>query len=308
MSIRASFIRLFRHTGFILALAIVVGLAFGQAASWTEPAVTPVLGLVMTLSIIGISPGIFLDLKKLLLPILLSLVLNYVVLTGTFIGLASVLIQDYEIWTGFVIVAAVPPAVAVIPFTYRLGGNTNFSLVGAVATYLAALVITPLICILFLGVNFFSPWSLLVILAELIIAPLIVSGILRRTGIASKLERYRGSIVNWGFFLVIYTVIGLNRDAFLEDPVTLLRVSGVAFAGTFVLIYLINRISRFLGVKRPDRISLVLLGATKNYGLAAAIALTFFDSRVAMPSAVASTFFIASLIWLTLWVKRWGEE
>ena len=67
--------------------------------------------------------------------------------------------------------------------------------------------------------------------------------------IVSMVEGWRGPVVNWGFFLVIYTIVGLNRDAFLEEPGTLLLVCAIAFASTFVLAEVINRVSRLLGVE-----------------------------------------------------------
>ncbi|MFC2024702.1 bile acid:sodium symporter family protein, partial [Chloroflexota bacterium] len=211
---------LFRNMGFILALAFVIGLTLPQGAVQTGPAVTPLLSIIMTLSIMGVSPRIFLDFKRVSRPVLLALLLNYVVLTFTVIGLATLLIPDYELWAGFVLLAAIPPAVAVIPFSYRLGGNTGFSLVGTVASYLAALAIIPLIAISFLGANLIAPERLLITMAVLIAIPLGVSQLLRRTGVAAKLERYRGTVVNWGFFVVVYTIVGLNRGAFLGQPLT----------------------------------------------------------------------------------------
>ena len=303
-SIKIQFANLFRNTGFILALAIVMGLAFYQGASWTKPAVTPILGLIMTLSLLGVSSKIFWDFRKLLIPISISLVLNYLLLSGSLIGLSSLILTDHELWIGFVLVAAVPAAVGVIPFSHHLGANTELSLVGTAATYLAAFVITPLISITLLGVNIIAPERLLLILVELIIGPFILSRVLQRTRISTTLEKFRGAIVNWSFFLVIYTVIGLNRDAFLTEPVILLRLAIVAFVSTFVITYLIDRLLKFLGVDKPKRISLALLGTRKNYGLAAAIALTFFNSRTAAPSAVASAFAIIHFIWLTFRVKK----
>lgn len=304
MSTRNRFIRLFRNMGFILALAFVTGLTLHQGASETSPAVTPLLALIMTMSIMGTSPKIFLDFRKVLRPVLLSLALNYAVLTFTFIGLSSLIIQDYELWVGFILLAAIPAAVAVIPFTYRLDGNVNLSLTGTVASYLAALFIIPLISISFLESNFIQPERLLITLGELIAAPLVISQILRRTGIATKVERYRGTIVNWSFFVVVYTTVGLNQDAFLGQPLTLLRISIIAFISTFVLTFLIDRLSRFLGVNKPNRISLILLGTRKNYGLAAAIALALFSPRTAIPATIAMAFAIIHFIWLTFWVKK----
>lgn len=306
MAIRTRLGRLFRNNGFILALALVIGLGFGHGASFTRATVTPGLAVIMTLSLMGVSSTIFSDFRKLLVPTLLSVFLNYVVLSGAFVGLASLLLRDYELWIGFVLVAAVPPAVAVIPFTYHLGGNINYSLVGSVAAHLMAFVMAPFICTVFLGTNLLQPQQLLISLAELIAAPFIVSRILRLTRIAPWLEKYRGTIVNWGFFLVIYTIIGLNRGAFLEQPDALLRLSVVAFACTFAIAYVINRISKVLGAAKPNRISLAVLGAWKDYGLAGAIALTFFSSKAAMPAAVTTAFAILNFIWLTFWTKKSG--
>ena len=304
MSASSRFASLFRNAGFILALAFVVGLVLPQGAAETSPAVVPLLAMVMTMSIMGVSPRMFLDFRKVSRPILLSLLMNYVVLTLALIGLSFLIIRDYELRTGFILLAAVPPAVAVIPFTYRLGGNTDFSLVGTVACYLAALFIVPIISVVFWGASVIQPVSLLITLGELIALPLAIAQLLRRTGIASKLERYRGTIVNWGFFVVVYTIVGLNQSAFLEQPERLLPTTAAAFISTFVLAYIIDRVARSSGVDRASRISLILLGTRKNYGMAAAIALALFSSRAAVPAAVAMVFAIVHFIWLTFWVRR----
>jgi BASS family bile acid:Na+ symporter len=302
VSASSRFASLFRNAGFILALAFIVGLVLPHGAAETSPAVVPLLALVMTMSIMGVSPRLFLDFRKVSRPILLSLLMNCVVLTLALIGLSFLIIRDYELRTGFILLAAVPPAVAVIPFTYRLGGNTDFSLVGTVACYLAALFIVPIISAVFWGTSVIQPVSLLITLGELIALPLAIAQLLRRTGIASKLERYRGTIVNWGFFVVVYTIVGLNQSAFLEQPERLLPTAAAAFISTFVLAYIIDRVSRFSGVNRASRISLILSGTRKNYGMAAAIALALFSPRAA--AAVAMVFAIVHFIWLTFWVRR----
>ena len=305
ITIRTRFIRLFRNTSFVLSLGIVIGLAFDQGAPFTKPMVTPALGVMMTLSMIDISPKIFMDFRKLLVPILLSIVLNYGVLGGTIIGLSSLIVQDSELWKGLILVAAVPPAVAIIPYTFHLGGKTNFSVVGTIATYLAAFLITPLICVSLLGANLIDPGRLLITLAELIVAPFIVSQIIRRMAIAPIIQKSSGPIINWIMFIIIYTIIGLNRDILLGQPETLMQVFVVAFVSTFVLTYLTNRISGLFGVDKRDRISYVLMGTRKNIGLAAAITLTFFGAKAAMPSAVIAVFGVMTLIWLTIWVRKW---
>ena len=138
----AVIIKLFRNRNFILILALALGLAIGEnVAVRTQPLVLPALALVMTLSAANITSRDFTSLKAMPGQILISLLLNYVVMGGITLLMAWWLITDHELWTGFVVVAAVPPAVAVVPFSFMLGGNTLFSLVGMAGAYLAALVL-----------------------------------------------------------------------------------------------------------------------------------------------------------------------
>ncbi len=302
--VRARILGLLRNNRFILILAIVVGLLYPEGAEFTEPAMVPLLGLIMTLSILEVSLGVFLELRRIIVPIAVALLLNYVLLSGTYIGLSALIFDDSDIHTGFVLVAAVPPAVAVIPFTFQLGGNTRLSLVGDVAAYLAALAITPLICVIFLGSNFIELNRLLILLGELILAPILISQVIRRTRIMSTVDRWRGPVVNWSFFVIFYTIFGLNRDTFISEPRVLLLSIGIAFASTFVLGELIDRGTRALGSPKADRISYALLGTRKTYALAGAIAVIFFGTKAAMPAAVCSVFNILHFVWLTWWAKR----
>ena len=111
------------------------------------------------------------------------------------------IIREEELWRGFVIVAAVPPAVAVIPFTGFLNGNVTFSLIGTLAAYLGALVITPLIALGFLGTSLVDPVKLSTIMIELILLPLILSRILIWTGMAARIEPINGPSQTGAFSL-----------------------------------------------------------------------------------------------------------
>ncbi|MFC2063159.1 bile acid:sodium symporter family protein [Chloroflexota bacterium] len=304
MNVKAHTIQLLKNTGFIFALALILGVSFGQGAQLVKPLVTPLLALIMTTSLLGISLRTFAEFRKLPIFIVISVLLNYIVLGGTFIGLSHVLVQDYDLLVGFVLIAAVPPAVAVIPFTYRLKGNIDVSLVGALAAYLAALVFTPIISIVFTGVNVIQPYQVILTVGELIIAPIVLALVLRRMGLAHRVEKFRSYIVNWGFFIVVYIIVGLNRDIFLTDFNTLLMLSIVSFIATFGLTFVIDYVSRKFNIDKPTRISLILLGTRKNYGLAGALALTFFGAKAALPTGVAIAFAIMNFIFLTFWVKR----
>ena len=304
MSSTARLIGLLNSSRVIFIVAMAAGLLLNGGASYTEHALVPVLALVMTVSILDISSRIFFDLRQVLPPVVVALFLNFVLLSGTYIGLSYLLIDDLDLHRGFVLIAAAPPAVAVVPLTLLLKGNTRFSLLGTVALYVAALAITPLISLVFLGADYIDPSRLLVTLGELIVIPIVLSRVLRRTPVASNVDRWREPVVNWGFFLVIYTIVGLNRDVFFEEPSVLLRTATVAFVATFVLAEVVIYSARRMGVRVADRITLMLLVTRKNGGAAAAIALIFFDPRAAMPVAVMTAVSVLHFVWMT-WRVRW---
>jgi BASS family bile acid:Na+ symporter len=111
-------------------------------------------------------------------------------------------------------------------------------------------------------------------------------------------------MINWSFFVVIYTIVGLNQGAFLEHPLSLMPSLLIAFVSTFVLGFIVNHLARFWGVSKTSRISLILLVTRKNYGMAAAIALVLFGARAAVPAAVTTVFAIVHFIWLSFRVRK----
>jgi len=296
--------RWWRNRDFILILSVFCGLLLGHGATWTKPLVLPALALVMTLSTMGVKGEALRSGQGMWRPVLAGLLLNYVMLGGVLLGLSFFLISEAGIRDGFVLLVAVPPAIAVIPFTDFLKGNTAFSLLGTVACYLGALVITPLITLAFLGTGFIDPWSLITVIAELILAPLILSRILLWSSLDRRLDPVKGTITNWSFFLVMYTIVGFNREFFFTRPVILLPVAVIAVASTFILGGLIEKAGRFMNVDRPTITSLVLLGTLKNYGIAGGLALTLFGQKTALPAAVSSIFMIVYIIWLDLKKRR----
>ena len=224
--------------------------------------------------------------------------MNYLVLGGFLLALNVLLIRDEAVRSGFILLAAVPPAIAVIPFTLFLDGDGTFPLIGTLAAYLGALVITPLMALWFFGSGFIDPGKLVIIMLELILLPLIVSRILVRTGIVSRIDPVKGAVTNWSFFVLTYTIVGLNREVFLSKPFSLIPVAFIAIVSTFLLGWIIEGLGRVLRIERKALISLVLLGTLKNYGLAGGLALALFSKQTALPATVSSIFMITYIIYL----------
>jgi len=295
---------LLKNRDFLLILSIVLGLFLGDGAQWTRNLVIPGLAVIMTLAVMGIPGSVFRSPRSLVIPTLAGLLLNYGIQGGVVLGLSALLIKEEALRAGFVMVAAAPPAVAVIPFTVLLKGDGPFSLVATVGCYLAALILMPLITFGMLGPGFVDHEKLVWIMVELILVPLAISRLLRWSGLSEKLEPFKGALTNWGFFLVTYTIVGLNRAVFIDRPLSILPVFLVALAAIFLLGWTIERIGRLFKVDPRKRLSLVLLGTHKNTGLAAGLALTLLGERTALPATVSTVFMIVYVVWLSIKQRR----
>ncbi|MDD3776842.1 MAG: hypothetical protein PHN32_04485 [Actinomycetota bacterium] len=300
-------LRLLKNRNFIFLLALVLGLALGDKASWARHITVPALGLVMTVSMVQLPLSSMVPLKQVIKPVLWTIILNYVVFGALTLVLAKYLAPNEQIWYGFVVLASAPPGVAIAPFTGILKGNVKFSLMGVIGAYLASLVIIPLAGWWFVGSSFLDPVKLVLVLVELIIAPFIIAQVLIKLKVSSYINKWRGPLVNWGLFLIIFAVIALNRDALFSQPSILLYTLLIVGIPLFGLGFLIEFIVFKLKVKPRNRSSLVLLSNIKNGGFAAATALALFGDEASLPGAVASVLIIIYLVILTLRVKKYSQ-
>jgi BASS family bile acid:Na+ symporter len=263
----------------------------------------PILIFVMTLSMTSITTNLFRDPARWVKPILVSLTLNYLVLGSVIILLAYLLGVSDQSRIGYIVLAATPPAVAVIPFTGFLGGEHEYSLVGFTVSYLAAFLFTPLILGFFFEAQSGFQDRIFVLLFELVVIPFLLSRLVIRSGLVERVNPFKGALVNWSFFLIIYSIVGLNHDVFLSEPLSLIPLAGVSFGITFVLGSVIYWVGERLSVEPRRLVSMVLLGTSKNSGFAAGIALVLFGAETTVPSTVTTIFMLLYAIFLDI-VKR----
>ncbi|MCL2669304.1 MAG: hypothetical protein FWE89_01345 [Syntrophaceae bacterium] len=288
----------------ILLLALAFGLAVPYAAQATRNLILPALALIMILSTLEIGDDFFRRPRTLFFPALLGIVMSYIILGNLLIGLSSLLILNEKLWIGFALLAAAPPAIAVVAFSSFLNASRFLSLVGTVGAYMGALAIMPLFIMGLLYVETANLFKLVLILLGLIVLPWIFSRLLIQKRWGKQLVSHHGLITNWCFFIVLYTMVGLNRSLILGDTARLLPVLLITFVSMFLLGILIDWIATLLRLPMETRMSLVLLGTLKNQGLAGGIALTLFTPEAALPSVVSTILMIAFIIWLGV-KKRW---
>ncbi len=261
-----------RNTSLIFLLSILLGMTIPGPAQHTESLITPALLLMMSFSLTEIDLRAKGDLRQ----AFVGFVLNYVLLSGLIL-LLSYKLEDDALRNGFVVMAAVPPAVAVLPMTRLLCGDVRLSLYGEAISYLASLALMPGLIFLFTSKTGVSLGYVVQIALLMILLPAVASRFLRRLKLDSVLP------INLGFFLLTYTVIGLNSSAIFEGATS---VASIAIARTFGIgaaVYIASSISR---VAFPRRISYTLFGSYKNLGLAAAVAVVLFGPEAGVPAAV----------------------
>ena len=245
-------IRLLNNRNFIFLLAISFGLILPQPSIWTKVLMMPALALVMTLATIKVPNDYFLKPSTILLPSLFGILMTYLILGGVILTASALLISDHNIWIGFVLIAAVPPAVAVIPFTAILEGNISYSLSGTVASYLGALLIMPLMFWIFIGSGFADPYKLIQIMLLLIVLPLVLSRIILYFHLQDRIAPISGMLTDWGFFIVLYSIIGVNRDLIFVKPLMIVPIALIVLVSTFVLGWVIEKIGMIFKIDKKN--------------------------------------------------------
>lgn len=226
-------------------------------------------------------------------PVLIAFVLSFLLSSGTTILMAFLFQGDIR--SGWILEAAVPSAVSVIPFCYLLHGNLESTMVASTALYVIALLVTPLITLLFIG-QAVSEVTLLWYVGLLILLPMIASRPLRYI----KLSGLTKSIViNITFAVLVISVAGANRQVFFGEPMLLIALIAVALARTFGVGIVLEAIIRKRGVPREQRIPDVLFATHKNTGMAAALSVVLISNQAAIPATVCMTVDIAWLIFIS---------
>ena len=205
-----------------------------------------------------------------------------------------------ELRDGWIIMAAVPSAVSVVPFTYPMKGDLKPTVVSSAAMYIIALAFTPLLTLAFLG-RAIEVDLLLTYVGLLILLPLLVSRPLRRMNIRPE---NKTAAINVALFVLIVAIAGPNRQIFFNDWALLSGLLAASVLKIFGIGLLWNWYLRRKHVPRAQRVPETLFSTHKNTGMAAALALALIGPVAAVPATVCAVVDICWLIFLTHIVFR----
>ncbi len=289
--------KIFSDRNFLLIFALLLGFIKPEYSLLLKDHVLIILGILMTMSFTAFSTKAIFPIKQSIKAVLTGIFLNHI-LFGFFIGIASLFfINDTDLFYGFIVIIATPPGAAIIPFTAKLDGNLNLSVIGTLGAFIASIIFTPLILGLVTTADM-SPSHILEIIVYLILIPFIISRFLIIKKAVKIVHTLRGYIIDIGFALIIYISIGMNSDVFYNNFYQILSIVIVFVFIMFVLTKLYGKIMRNK-FSNEDIISHKLLLTVKSSGFAIVLAMDFFNDKAAIPATIMGVillFYLLSLV------------
>jgi BASS family bile acid:Na+ symporter len=277
-----------------------MGMIFGDFANYLKEYTLYILGITMIFSTTGIDSKSLWPPKKLIKPMLFGAFLNYFVFGTVVLALAWFLMPTKELFLGFVLIVAAPPGVAVIPFTGILKGDVEYSILGIFGAFLASIAIAPILIQFFSKGESVSAMSLLILMLKLVFIPLVVSRFLLYKPVFKYVTIIRGKVVDWGFAIIIFTAVGMNRDVFFTNPKILILSSVVLLTATFGMGTIFEFLSRKMNISYERTVPKVLLLTIKSSGFSVVTAMTLFGKEAAIPSAILAVIVLLYLLYLSI--------
>ena len=273
----------------MVASGLVIGLATGGYPAYSKEISQAALVVAMTFSLSEISFA-RLSPRAELRGFLLSFGMSYGILSGLLLGFAMLSSEPF-IRDGWIITAAVPPAVAVIPITGLLKGDTRRALISLALLYLAALALVPGLTLLFVGRPL--PVADLAVQTTLLVGvPIVLSRALRKW---RRVSDVRPAAVAVSFLFLVTAIAGSTRGALFGNPGLVGSLAFLSVLRTFGLGILVLLGMRLLHTSRDVQIAATTFSSFKNLGLAVVLAFSFFEPAAALPSIVS---LVLEILWL----------
>ncbi len=300
------FLRIIQNRNLILLSALFFAFQAPEFSTYTKEYTIFILGAVMTFSMTGIHLKLLKDYKSTLKVTFEAVLYSFILQAVLLLGIAYFATDD-AVFNGFTVIAATPPGVAVIPFSFSFKGDLDYSFRAILGTYLISIFLSPLIIYLFAKGAFLDPTIIVMIIVKVIVVPLLLSRLLLIKKIYPYVEKVRGKVVDWGFALIIYTAVAVNRGLILSDFSGVLLISAIIFLSTFG----IGALFLFLNRKNENKkqiISKNLLLTVKSSGFSIAVTLILFEQKAAVSAAILSIFVLLWLISLNIYYSRRNKK
>ncbi|PID88385.1 MAG: hypothetical protein CSB06_00495 [Bacteroidia bacterium] len=293
---KQTLVRKIFHRNNILLAALFLGFALPGGGQVLSAYTIYLLMIVMSFSTTGLKLRMLTEIKSVGKITFDAAMLNYLIF-GALILIPAYFFLDEALFLGFVVIAATPPGVAIIPFTHIYNGDLDYSFKGILGTFLLSIVLTPLIIGIFAQEAEVAPVQLVLLIVKVIVLPIAVSRLLTIKKIYPTVEKMRGRVVDFGFALIIYTAVAVNSQVILANPQSILGPVIILFVGIFLSAFVFEWINlHSKNKKRNISRNLFLTIKSSGFSIATALALFKEDPMSTVPAAVLSIFVLLYLI------------
>jgi len=253
-----------------------------------KPAIIPLLGLVMLGMGITLSPANFMDVVRRPRTVVLGVALQYLVMPLAGWVLAAMLALPVPLAVGLILVGCCPGGTASNVICYLARGDVALSITLTALSTLCAVLLTPLLTLLYAGQTVPVPaLGMLVSIFKVIILP-VSCGVLLNHFLAGRWQALREifpAVSVLAIVLIIAIIVALNSSQ-------LATLGGLLVTAVLLhnLLGLLGGywIPRWLGVSRVQCRTLAIEVGMQNSGLAVALAVKYFSAAAALPGALFS--------------------
>lgn len=290
------FINLLNKRNALFIFAIVIGLIVGPGMAKISWLNIPALIVVMTVAALELQAEHFRRLKTIVKATFSGIFLNLFTAGAIVLGLGYLLFGPGPMRDGIILAAACPPGLGIVPFTIVMGGSLAYSVNAFSTGYLFSVVLTPLLAGLLIGENAVTPGDVVGVMWKVVLIPLALAFLIKKTGLKKRIRNCYGPVVNAGFALMFAILFGVNRSVFLYEPERILKLFLIFTLSVLGLALVIRTVLIRRGVSRAEGISILLSGTVKNSLFASAIGLELIGPSAALPGTILTFVIIAFLM------------
>ena len=198
-----------------IILALIIG--FDSPDASTIMMVALIAQMAVALDGIQFSRHDFGDYRK---PILVNLICCFVVCTGFTLLTGLFFIDNHALWTGWVMLSAVPCAISVVPSALFLKADPKLAVLSLAVIYVVAIALTPLITHTLIG-NSVNPLEVLRYILMFILIPFILTFFLKRINLK---QTPKTVFINLMMFVLVFVGLGSRQEFVFSEPMIVLSL------------------------------------------------------------------------------------
>ena len=264
-----------KRTQIVIFICLILGFLLPQWGVPLKPYIIWALLLMNTLALVKMDmPKFKGNVKNISKQLIIAFTLTPIILI-----ILAQFIQNPAYKGAFYIMAAMPPAVAILPLLYLLKGDLDTGMSVQFLSYLFTFIFTPAIIYIFLR-EVVSVYEIFKILFLLIIVPFILSRIIRRFNIKHDFKIEINLIIGYTF----YVAVAISQAEVISQWKSLIFLTFIVILYKFVPMFIAYFMFRKESLSK--RINYVIFSMQKNNGLALGFVILFLPPVAAIVMAV----------------------